>query len=178
MDKKTIRTMILKKRLGISAQTFSLQSKKICQQLLQHEEIQKATMIGCYVSLPCEVDTHELIQKLLVHHRVCVPKVEGNIMNFYEISSLADLKEGYFHILEPSTSLLVAPWDIDCMIVPLLAYDQKKYRVGYGKGFYDRYFAGRYQGYKIGLAFSFQYVECIDIDKYDQSLNEIICEMP
>ena len=109
-------------------------------------------------SLPKEVETLSLIQELLKTKRVCVPKVNQDTMDFYEIDSLDDLKEGYFHVLEPTTTALILPEDIDCMLVPMLAFDKQKYRVGYGKGFYDKYFARGYHGYKLGLAFSFQYV--------------------
>lgn len=175
LDKGYIRQMMKAKRLQ-QMETFSPLSSRISQTVLKHPKIQQAAMIGCYVSLNEEVDTHQLIKKLLKNHRVCVPKVHGNTMDFYEIYSLTDLTEGYFHVLEPTTNLLVDINDIDIMIVPMLAYDARFYRVGYGKGYYDRYFANGYQGYKLGLAYSFQYVDAINHDQYDIPIDEIITE--
>lgn len=176
LDKSIIRKDIKAKRLQMDLETFSLYSQHIHQQVMIHPQIQQASMIACYVSLPKEVETLSLIQELLKTKRVCVPKVNQDTMDFYEIDSLDDLKEGYFHVLEPTTTALILPEDIDCMLVPMLAFDKQKYRVGYGKGFYDKYFARGYHGYKLGLAFSFQYVEHIQINSYDYALNEIITE--
>lgn len=176
MDKKSIRQMMKEKRLLLNQETFSLYNQSIYHQVIHHPYYQSAKLIACYVSLQYEVDTISLIKKTLETHRVCVPKVHGDIMHFYEIESLDDLKEGCFHVLEPITTKQIQLQDIDLMIVPLLAFDQFKYRVGYGKGYYDKYFASGYQGYKLGLAFSFQYVNCIDIDQYDYCLDEIIVE--
>lgn len=169
-----IRQKIKEQRLLYSQETFLYYSQLIEQQVLRHPLYQKAKIMGIYVSLPTEVNTIHLIQESLRNHRVCVPKVEGNIMHFYEITSLDDLKEGYFHVLEPLTTAYISPQDIDLMIVPLLAYDQELYRVGYGKGFYDKYFASGFCGYKLGLAFDFQYVYHIDRNQYDYPLDEII----
>lgn len=168
--------MMKEKRLTIDQETFSFHNKQIFQKVIHHPIVQSAKIIGCYVSLPQEVQTTQIILELLKSHRVCVPKVEGSEMSFYEIHSLDDLKEGHFHVLEPVTSTLIEVCDIDFMIVPMLAYDQKRYRVGYGKGYYDKYFARGYTGYKLGLAFSFQYVEKIDVDENDIALDEIITE--
>ena len=60
------------------------------------------------------------------------------------------------------------------MIIPMLAFDSRLYRVGYGKGYYDRYLVSGFKGYKLGLAFSWQEVEFIENDQYDQQLDEII----
>lgn len=169
--------MMKEKRLLLDDKTLSFYNQCIYQKVINHSLCQKAKIIGCYVSLPKEVDTLKLIQKLLQSHRICVPKVEGVVMNFYEIHSLDDLKEGHFHVLEPVTIKKVEPCDIDLMLVPMLAYDQALYRVGYGKGFYDKYFASGFNGYKLGLAYSFQYVETIHHDHYDYALDEILTEI-
>jgi len=176
LDKKTIRQMMKQKRLLLDQKTFFLHSQHIMQCVLQHPIYQKAQMIGIYVSLHGEVDTKQLITETLKKHHVCVPKVAGDIMHFYEIQSLDDLKEGHFHVLEPITNSLIHPQDIDLMIVPMLAYNQSFHRVGYGKGYYDKYFSHGFHGYKLGIAFSWQYIENIEYDEYDQQLDEIINE--
>lgn len=168
--------MMKEKRLTVNKETFSCHNQQIFQKVIQHPIVQSSKIIGCYVALPREVQTTQIILELLKDHRVCVPKVEGNHMSFYEIHSLDDLKEGHFHVLEPLTSILIPICDIDLMIVPMLAFDDRQYRVGYGKGYYDKYFASGYKGYKLGLAFSFQYIEKIDVDDNDIALDEIITE--
>lgn len=175
LDKSHIRQIMKVKRLQ-QMETFSPYTSVICQSVSKHPRIVQASMIACYVSLKDEVDTHYLIHELLKNHRVCVPRVQGDTMDFYEISSLEDLKEGHFHVFEPTTNILVDINDIDIVIVPMLAYDHYLYRVGYGKGYYDRYFARGYHGYKLGLAYSFQEVDFINHDQFDIPLDEILTE--
>lgn len=177
MDKSLIRSIMKTKRLEVSPETLYLQSEKIIQHVMSHPLYIQAKTIGVYVSLPQEVNTLSLIQKAFETHRVCVPKVQGHQMSFYQITSLEQLKEGHFHVLEPMTSQMILPQEIELMIVPMLAYDSLLYRVGYGKGYYDRYFQQGFQGYKMGLAFSFQQVDQIDVDQYDVKLDEIITEI-
>ena len=176
MDKATLRSIMKQKRLLVKPETFLSMNEIITQKVLSHPQYQKAHTIGFYVSLPQEVQTFALIQKALLTHRVCVPKVNGDVMHFYEISSLKDLKEGCFHVLEPMSKHMIQPTDIDLMIVPMLSYDKELYRLGYGKGYYDKYFVSGFQGYKLGLAFSFQYVDHIERDEYDQKLDEVITD--
>ena len=168
--------MIKEKRLSMNSKTFSLYNQQIYKQVCHHLSIINASLVACYVSLPLEVDTLSIIQELLKTKRIAVPKVLGNTMEFYEIHSLNDLKEGHFHVLEPTTNLLVKPQEIDCMLVPLVAFDERLYRVGYGKGYYDKYFASQCDYDKIGLAFEFQKVTDIQTNEFDIPLDEIITE--
>ena len=174
MDKQTLRKVMKEKRRNMSYESWLTDSHIIHQKVLTHPIYQKSKRIGIYVHLPFEVETQSLIEVMLKNHKVCVPKVEGNDMNFYQIHSLNDLKEGHFHVLEPKSSQLILPQDIDLMIIPMLAFDQTNHRLGYGKGYYDRYLSNCFQGYKLGLAFAWQQVDDINHDEYDQSLDEII----
>jgi len=176
LDKVSIRSLMKRKRLLVKPETFFFKSQIIIQKVLSHSQYQQAHTIGIYVSLPQEVNTIPIIEFALLSHRVCVPRVQGDIMDFYEITSLNELQEGHFHVLEPTTPYQVQPQDIDLMIIPMLAYDDAKYRVGYGKGYYDKYMRNGFQGYKLGLAFSFQYVDHIMVDQYDVPLDEILTE--
>lgn len=176
MDKQFIRKMIKDKRLLLDASEYSSSNQVIMNKVLLHPLYQSSSLIAIYVSLPNEVSTHELIKHSLKSKRVCVPKIENDRMNFYEIHSFDELSVGHFHVLEPCSHNLILTQDIELMITPLLAYDNDLYRVGYGKGYYDKYFASGFKGYKLGLAFSFQQVDKIDIDQFDYQLDEIITE--
>lgn len=164
------------KRLSLDEKTLSLYNQYIFQKVLQHPLYQSSQMIAFYVSFNNEVATLDLIKHTLSIKRVCVPKVEGKVMQFYEIHSVDDLQEGAFHVLEPITHKLIQPNQIELMVVPMLAFDPLLYRVGYGKGYYDRYFQSGYQGYKLGLAFDFQCVNRITVNPFDIALDEIITE--
>ena len=177
MDKQLIRKTMKQKRLFMDKETFFHNSEIIFNKLINHPEYKKASTIGIYVSMNNEVDTFRIIKYALNKHVVATPKVKGDTMDFYCIESLDDLKEGYFHVLEPTTNKYISPSDIDLMIVPLLAYDQNNQRVGYGKGYYDKYFASGFKGYKLGLAFSWQKVSCIETDQFDYPIDEVLNEV-
>lgn len=176
LDKQSLRVLMKKKRLDIGEKTFFLHSQSILQKVLHHPRYLNSQIIGIYVSINHEVDTFSLIQEALKTHIVCVPKVQGENMEFYVIHSLDDLKAGAFHILEPMTKEKISPSQIDLMIVPMLGFDITLHRVGYGRGYYDRYFSRGFKGYKLGLAFSFQQVDFITSDSYDIALDEVLTE--
>lgn len=178
MDKSLIRKTMKQKRLFLDKETFFHNSHIILDKIVHHPMYRKSSVIGVYVSMNNEVDTLNLIECMINDGKyVVTPKVSGAEMDFYHIQSLEDLKEGYFHVLEPTTNQKVEPNQIELMIVPMLAYDQNMHRVGYGKGYYDRYFSRGYQGYKLGLAFKDQEVECIETNEFDYALDEIINEV-
>lgn len=82
--------------------------------------MEKVNVIGCYVSMKDEVDTFEILAWCFENHKhVCVPKVTGNTLVFYYISSFSELQEGAFHVLEPCSQNKADLKDIDFMIVPL-----------------------------------------------------------
>lgn len=140
----------------------------IFNKIISLEEYKQSYLILIYVSLKDEVNTIQLIKHSLeIGKKVAVPKCEGNEMAFYYINSLEDLEEGKFGILEPKTNELVNDFDNSICVIPGLAFDKQNNRIGYGKGFYDR-FLENYKGIKIGLA----YKECI-CDKIDANENDV-----
>ena len=133
----------------------------------------KVNVIGCYVSMKDEVDTFEILAWCFENHKhVCVPKVTGNTLVFYYISSFSELQEGAFHVLEPYSQNKADLKDIDFMIVPLSCYDLSFHRCGYGKGYYDSIL--RECRYKAGIAFYEQCVNEIEVESYDVSLDYVI----
>ena len=110
-----------------------------------------------YVSKPIEVDTLHLIQDAIAQHkRVAVPRcVPGTReMEFYFIRSLAELSPGMFGVLEPSPEKSRKLGDLrhGLCIVPGLCFDAQGYRLGYGKGYYDR-FLSRFEGQTVGICY-------------------------
>ena len=97
-------------------------------------------------------------------------------MDFYEWTNKDLLKINKFGIAEPTSVKKIYP---DIIFVPLVAYDKDLNRLGYGGGFYDRYLekiARIKKTLKIGLAFSYQELKKIPVDKYDKKLDYIINE--
>ena len=175
LDKKEIRMALLQKRKNYDPNS-RIQASKFIQDIC-YETIKNYACIGIYVSDPYEVVTHDLIKRLLPNHRVCCPLIYNNgIMDFFEIKNFDDLVVQSCGLLEPKTKLLIQPSEIDAMVLPLVAYNKEGYRIGQGKGYYDRYLED-YQGLKIGLAFSFQKAS-FTWDKYDIPCHRIITNEP
>ena len=97
-------------------------------------------------------------------------------MDFFEWKSNEPLTINKYGIPEPSSNILRYP---DIILVPLIAFDKNLNRVGYGGGFYDRYIQKIKRKKKfilIGLAYSFQKVKKIPVNKHDVKLNLILTE--
>lgn len=175
LDKKEIRKHIKLLKIEKGDRYLFNASVLINHQLFEHEWFKNAKRIGFYVSKEYEVETVLAIEQALKDKRISVPKVEGDLMNFYRIRSLADLTVGSFDVFEPVTPFITKRNKMDLIIVPVVAFNRDKYRIGYGKGFYDKYLKD-YNGHTIGLAFS-----CAEVDEhfenqYDIPLDMIITE--
>lgn len=121
-------------------------------------EYASADIIFTYVSKPIEVDTIALINAALANHKqVAVPRCIPDTydMEFYCITSLDDLEKGNFGVLEPISSkcCLVSDYSKGLCIVPGLSFDAQGYRLGYGKGYYDRFLA-EFRGDTVGICYS------------------------
>ncbi len=172
MDKKQARKEMITKRLSLDEETLCRYNENILNKIEDNIHFKEAKTVAVYVSARNEVDTKKLMTKYFGKKKIVVPRIEGD-MQFYEIRSFDDLKPGYFDIEEPVGNQQVSPDDIDVMIIPMLMFDKNKNRIGYGKGFYDRYMA-TYKGYKLGIGYSFQQVEDTFPHQYDIRMDEII----
>ena len=116
--------------------------------------------------------------------RVALPRVRtdeaARRLDFYEVASLEKcLTQGVFGILEPdpAKTRLIEPANIDCILVPGVAFDNAGRRLGRGKGYYDRFLGGAARNAaKIGLAFSFQLIERVPAEAHDQRVDEVITD--
>lgn len=120
-----------------------------------------------------EVDTWPVVEFLQFSNpglRIVVPKTdaEGNSMTHYLYDEDTVLVKNRYHIMEPAGGKQVSSGDIDLVLVPLLAFDERGNRVGYGKGFYDRFLAQcREDVIKVGLSFFEAEPLIEDSDEFD-----------
>ncbi len=183
MTKAEIRKLYIAKRKQLSQADYDLLNQSL---LKQFQQLDLSTVEVIHLFLPIharkEPDTFLIRQWLEVNHpqigRV-FPKADfahHTMQNFADNESL-ELAINAFGIPEPITGNLVETTQIDLMLIPLLAFDKQGYRVGYGKGFYDRFIAQcRPDVRLIGLSF-FEPVDQIDdLNPFDRKLNE--CLMP
>lgn len=174
MVKKELRSKLKAKRKNLSSVFIHEASAIIQTRCLKY--VEKFEHIGIYVADDYEVNTHALISQLLkAGKKVYVPKiVDDKRMEFYQISQFSELKSGCYGILEPATDLMIEPVKIECMIIPLVAYNDENYRIGQGKGYYDRYL--KYCNcFKIGLAYAFQKTSFV-ADEHDIPCDLILNE--
>lgn len=154
-------------------------SLKICNILLNSDTYKNAKIILCYSSLNGEVDTDTIINKVLEDKKIltlprCVDK--NGSMNFYIVNSLNDLSTGMFGIKEPDCNCkLLDVFDNSICLVPALSFDKKGYRLGYGKGYYDR-FLENYNGISVGLCYNDLISEELPINEYDKNTDVVITE--
>ena len=179
MTKAEIRKERLKLREALGAEVRSEYSKRIAQRLFELEEYKDASNIFLYASFGSEVDTGEIILRSLSEGRaVALPQCTGeDTMVFRYITSPADLRPGYKGIPEPGEELPAALSEPDIMIVPGVAFDEQMNRIGYGKGFYDRFFkAIPLYVPKLALAFEVQMAKEIPYETLDETMDKIITE--
>ncbi len=151
----------------------NIQNEIIFNKVISLEKVKKVDTILIYVSFNNEVDTLNIIKYFLGKKKVAVPKVNGNEMNFYYIDSFNDLSKGSFNILEPITTNKVTNFDNSICIVPGLCFDKENYRLGYGKGYYDKFLSNK-NIYTIGLSYKETIIKKLPIDKYDIKLDKVI----
>lgn len=156
INKEILRTKYLNIRKNISNKeevsksTFSL--------VKELDVYKQSKVIALFSSMKDEIDTTFFALLCLKDHKkICYPKSfrEGK-MEFYYVDSLNDLIDvGPFKIKEPieNKEKLVNKKDIDLMIMPGIVFDYDRNRVGFGKGYYDRYLLGNFNIYKLGVTF-------------------------
>ncbi|MEM4376603.1 MAG: 5-formyltetrahydrofolate cyclo-ligase [Candidatus Nitrosocaldaceae archaeon] len=170
--KDSLRKIVLETRNMLSSNMLASLSDMIQYRIISLNEFNSADIIGAYYSIGSEVKTDKIIEYALKHKRLALPRVEGSIV-FAQVKSMNELVKGRYNIMEPNEySTIIEP---DLVIVPGIVFDENGYRIGYGKGYYDRYLADR-DIKKIGLAYDFQVFPYIQHEKHDIRLDKIVTD--
>lgn len=193
--KAAIRKRILSLRKEMPYEEQCEKSMLIQQKIFKHEEFLKADTIYLYMACKGEVQMDWLLEQcFLLGKKVVVPKVlqkqlsesktlgddvkqnkTDSIMEFYRIFCKEDLQPGYFGILEPVTEEVIDSGQ-GFMAVPGVAFSRDGMRIGYGKGFYDRYLTRFPDIYTCGAAYEMQVVDRIPAEQCDVRLMDLITE--
>lgn len=180
MNKNELRKLLIDKRNSLKG--IAEKSAIINQKVIKLKEFNKAKVVAFYYPIKNEVNTLLLFDYALKHNIItCFPKViNETTMYFYKINNLSELENGKFNIYEPSENIknLVNPNEIDCFLIPLVGFDKSLNRIGYGKGYYDRYLRLNLKAFKIGLAYKEQEInESInDINSNDIKLDIVVTD--
>ncbi len=173
MKKEFLRKKYKEKRDNIKNKVTK--DNLIYQKVINNKDILSSKTLLIYISINSEVDTIKIINYFLYAKNIAVPKIIDNNMYFCYITNLNDLTPGKYNIPEPTNENIVTDFDNSICIVPGICYDKENYRIGYGKGYYDR-FLSKNKIKTIGLCYKECMIEKIDNDKYDYKIDEVITD--
>lgn len=187
MDKSEIRRQILKLRGDLSGAERERARVLLTERILGHQWFYRSDILLGFAGCGSEIDTEEILEEALrLGKKVYLPKVTDEAecrMAFLKIDSLKDLKPGYRGIPEPDAGARAYEYpaeDTDhvLMLMPGVAFDSFRNRIGYGRGFYDRYLADKpdLQLKTIAVGFRCQMTgEEIPCGEYDIKPCQVIC---
>jgi len=181
-EKSKIRYDYLKIRDRLEPTLRYAYSNIILSKIKKLKEYQDSEIVMFYLSYGSEVITDAMINEFLSDGKeVAVPVIQNpgdGIMTAVKINKIEDCYEKVYGIRQPEfdEQEVVAKEDIDLIFVPGIVFDINGYRVGYGKGYYDRWLEGTDISKRIGLAFEVQLVDKIPNGKYDLPVGRILTE--
>ena len=173
-DKRKIRQAVRAEIAKLSDEEKKSLSAQIFSKIGELDEVEQASVVALFISLADEPKTTEFIEELLrKKKRIVTPRIEGDEMNFYDISE--GMTNGAFGIMEPIATTPINPSEIDVMIVPGVAFTHQGIRLGRGKGFYDKYLSHKdFHAYTIGVCYPCQVVENLPSEPHDRQLDLIV----
>ena len=176
MNKFEIRKKILNIRKQKSSKNLHIDFEDLLKILKKNKIYYR--LVGGYYPYNYEVDAIKILEKFeKKNYLISLPKIKKNSqMDFFHWSIKDPLTINKYGIPEPISNKVVYP---DILLVPLLAFDDQLYRIGYGGGYYDRYIKKikkKKETITIGLAYSFQKVKKIPINKYDVKLDYVVTD--
>ncbi len=184
LTKQQLRKYFKDIRSSFTTEEKSVIDQKVFDCFVQNGILDNCSDILVYVSGDIEIGTRKIIDHILGRimngekKRILCPKCEnGNIMHFYRINSFDDLECGHFGILEPKNSCeRIDSFTESVCLVPGLSFDRLGYRLGFGKGFYDRFLTD-FSGITVGLCCESCMTDGeLPRDKYDISVDHIVTE--
>jgi 5-formyltetrahydrofolate cyclo-ligase len=175
--KRALRRAAIERRDLLSASERSAKSEEIVERVLALPEVGAARTVMAFWSFGSEVQTAALIERLReAGKRVVLPRVQEE-----EIAAVAyepgdPVAATSFGAMEPAEGDLVPAEDVDVVIVPGVAFDRRGGRVGYGGGFYDRFFSRAQAAPAVAVAFAVQLVDAVPQGRSDARVDAIVTE--
>lgn len=178
--KEDLRNYYLRIRSHMSEEEYKKCSRVIIRRLKDSSAYNQAKWVHCYVSINerREVNTHPLIQEMLSGKKQAVVPVTNfgpGTLTHVQLNNFEDLNSNKWGVPEPGSGDEVTADDLDLVVVPMVAGDPQCNRLGYGKGFYDR-FLSQVDCPKIGLLYESCMAEQLPTEDFDVTLDQIITE--
>ncbi len=186
-EKKKIRQNILQIRNALGREERRKASLLLTERILGHQWFYLSEYLLCYAAFGSEIDTKDILREALqAGKKVYLPKVlqagSSPAMRFYRIETLDELAKGYHGIPEPSGISEEYPCspriaNSTLMLMPGVAFDRFRSRLGYGKGFYDRFLSDKEELRlrTIGVGYACQLVETLPSSPTDIKPCQVIC---
>ena len=174
-QKKAIRQQMQAQRAQLDAQVKTSYDNWICQQLWQRIRSSNAQTVHCYLPMRSEINIRPLIQQMLdARIQVVVPKTLPNRrLQHLVLANLSKVATGRHGTTFPA-SQQIYQGDYDLIIVPGLAFDKQKNRLGYGGGYYDNFLKNHSEAEKIGIFYPFQELPQIPVEAHDRPLDQLL----
>jgi 5-formyltetrahydrofolate cyclo-ligase len=168
--KKEIRIEMMNQRKSLNDLDKKKLDTKIIESIRNDRDYQTSKIVAIYYPMQDEINLLELTNddKIFV-----IPKVKTNEIHFYLYQKNEKLIQSKFGVMEPLESKIMDD-SIDYMIVPALAVSKDLYRIGYGKGFYDRFLNRNRPKHVVGAIYDFQEVSSFQTNEFDQKLDRYI----
>ncbi len=175
-DKRKLRADARRRRDALSYEDIRGWSNEICRVLGEQPTFQDARTVCFYYPLGSEASLLPLAKAALaLGKQAAFPRVAGNDMDFYRVLSLEGFSAGAFHVMEPVGDTVVREQGM-LVFVPGLAFDGQGGRMGYGKGYYDKYFARTPCCRKIGVCYEMQIVSQVPCGDFDVRMDAVATE--
>ena len=176
MTKDEIRIKMKEIRKHLTDEYIKKSSFSITKKIISLPEFKNSSSVCVFISAFNEPDTKYLIKACKEQNKTVyapVTDVSSGTLSLYRLTD--ELHSGAYGIMEPSISQKADPNDIDIFIVPGLAFDKKGERIGFGGGYYDKILKNS-RSFKIGICYSFQYLDVIPHEKYDITMDIVVTE--
>lgn len=177
--KSKIRSQMMEARDSQPMPEIDEKSRLIEERFLSLPLVEKANSIFIYNSIRGEVKTRGIIEKLFMQGKtVAVPVVncDTNEIIISKLNSLDELKKGMFGIPEPAKTEPMALNEIDVIVIPGIAFDEKGTRIGHGFGFYDKFLGTIKEKPIVALAYELQLLQEIPCEDHDIKVDKIVTE--
>ena len=179
-EKKLLRQRFSVARKKLGSESVRKNGEQILKKLCVLKEFKSAKSIATFVDFENEPPTRQLIEKALeMGKTVLVPRTNSakKTLSFHAIRGLSELKPNRRGILEPAIEKTeLKPHEIDLILVPGLAFDEKGHRLGSGQGYFDRALPKMKKASKIGIGFEEFVIAKLPIEAHDAKLDALITE--
>lgn len=177
MDKRELRKYIRTVKSTVPFYEKQSRSLAILSKVEQMHEFVNAKTVLLYWAMEDEVQTQTFVERWYQSKTILLPCVDGDDLLLRQFTGRHSMQKGeQFGIEEPVGPLFTKLDAIDMIVVPGVAFDKCKNRMGRGRGFYDRLLKSTPNACKVGIAFDFQMVDAVPTESFDVKMDKVVSE--